>query len=371
MSQVVLISSVLKPVTDVRSYLRLASSLSERDVFQVHVSGTASHPLPEDDAVEFHSLGNYSRRIVDRLKAHFTSFKIFNQLKPKVIIITTFELIPVAIFYKLLHSTKLVYDIQENYQRNLRYQNIYPLFAKVLLAKIVGTLHWIFDRHVSLYLLAEKCYEKELNFLHKPCIILENKVPYIYHEKSQLTSQKDERFTFIFTGTLDRETGVEMAIQWYLSIKSYFKNPQLVIIGFASRSSYRSHLKQQIKAHSDIELFSEEQPITHQAIMERISHAHVGMVCYPITLANQSKVPTKVFEYSYLGLPMLMKADTHWFRTGQQLGTTIAADLILENPEVVSGLIKNSLKIENTKQPKASLWLTEKEQFHDSILKLI
>ncbi len=371
MSKVIIISSILKPVSDVRSYLRLALSLADHKSFEVHISGTSSFEKTEDARIAFHSLGKYSRSLITRLLFHLKTFGIFRKLRPSVIVITTFELIPIAIFYKVLYSTKLVYDIQENYEYNIRYQNVYPSYIKNISIWFIRFIQHRSTRFFELFLLAEKCYEKELKFLRVPYLILENKVPPHYQHQRPKKINEKQKFTFLFTGTLAEETGVYNAILWYQKLRSHFPDSQLVIVGFAAQPGFRKKIIRLSKHESGIVLITDDQPLKHDHILKWVVSADIGIVSYPISRANQHKIPTKVFEYSYYGLPILTHHNSHWYNVSSKLGTVISNELIDKEPKACSDMIKNVIATSTQIGTNDSLWDDEKQQIQNSIQTLI
>ena len=367
MRQVIVISSILKPVTDVRSYYRLARSIANNQAYEVHISG--SHGLIENtpDRITFHPLSSYSRGLFKRLLNQIKTFRLFRSIKPDLIIITAVELIPVAIIYKLLFSTKLVYDIQENYERNIIYQSVYPFYTRKALANLTRWLQTLTRRFFALYLLAEKCYENELEFIGKKYIILENKVPETNTDLERQNTKQNESITFLFSGTLAPETGVDQAVQLFQKIKVHFQFCQLKIVGFAANESYRGTLFELARAESDIVLLTGDQPLAYAEVLQEIRKAHIGIIAYPITPANEKKVPTKLYEYAHFQIPFIVADGSHWHQTGQFLGQPIPVQFERISPFDLAAKIKKVMESAKQSDTSNSGWQLEKEQLLSSI----
>ena len=89
------------------------------------------------------------------------------QVQPELLIVNTHELLIVGILNRILFGTKIIYDIQENYWRNILLTNAFYKPLKPLLAG------WVRLKEMSLLpfyhgaLLAEKGYERELKSILK------------------------------------------------------------------------------------------------------------------------------------------------------------------------------------------------------------
>ena len=115
MSHAIAITSILKPVDAVRAFHRIGLTLAQNDHWQVNIIGFGRKNLIINEKIKFFVLPTFSRLGFSRLASQWHIWKAWKTIKPKIIIIETIELLPLALIYKLLHHVKLVYDIQENY----------------------------------------------------------------------------------------------------------------------------------------------------------------------------------------------------------------------------------------------------------------
>ncbi|MEQ9592877.1 MAG: glycosyltransferase, partial [Cyclobacteriaceae bacterium] len=115
------IASVLKPIDDTRMYEKMAVSLCTLEHWEVAVIGYPSRHKPVQAGITFLPLQPFSRISFSRLAAPVRVFKLIIQLRPEVLIVNTYELLIVAIVNRILFGTKIIYDIRENYFRNIAY----------------------------------------------------------------------------------------------------------------------------------------------------------------------------------------------------------------------------------------------------------
>src|SRR5690349_5311773 len=158
----ILLASLLKPVNEPRMYEKIGKSLTKLPEVDVHICGYhATSVLPNSANLFLHPLFSFKRLSIGRLLAQFKYFRFLFQLKPGVVIVATHELLLVTIIYKLISGCKVLYDVQENYYRNLKYQQNYPPGVKTILANLVRAFEIVTAPFVDHFLAAEENYAQE------------------------------------------------------------------------------------------------------------------------------------------------------------------------------------------------------------------
>jgi hypothetical protein len=298
----VVLASVLKPVDDTRMYEKIGATLVEAG-FEVFIIGYPSTATSHISEITFVPLPTFNRISFKRLIIPWLVVRKINQVKPQTIIIDTPELLLVTVINKIFYGGKIVYDVLENYYRNIRYTNVYPAWIKFLLAGLVRLTENVFAPFVNRFFLAEKGYSHELGFVKNP-VILENKFPQKIVERY---SRKHSSYhNLLFSGTLAPITGVFEAIQW--SKELHALNPQynLTIIGYAALPEVLTEIREQIKDAPFIKLIGGDKLVPHDAILEEVSKAGTGIIIYPKNPGTESSIPTKLYEYLAFKLPVLI-----------------------------------------------------------------
>lgn len=205
------------------------------------------------------------------------------------------------------------------------------------------------------FLLAEKGYASELNFA-APATILQNKLPRAV--ASAYSSVRTGHSKLIFTGTLARTSGVfdaiEIAKQLYAIDNSY----SLTIIGYCAITETLTEIRNEIKNASFITLIGGDTLVPHHKILQAISQADLGIIIYPLNPSTQSSIPTKLFEYLALQLPVIIRhnAESHQLVEVYKAGIVLEKDI---NYSQLSVSIK-SLRI-STSTPNEVFWEKEAE----------
>ncbi|MBV6647834.1 MAG: glycosyltransferase [Cyclobacteriaceae bacterium] len=351
-----LIASVLKPVSEVRIYERFALSMAKTNKYEINIIGNPTKKKAEHPHIHFHFLPETSRRISNRLRAYLYIIRKSLQVVPQVLIITSPDLLIPGIWIRRRTGCRLVYDIQENYWRNLLDQDVYAPLAKWLLALLIRSMEWLTSVWVDQFFLAEKCYEKELPFIGKKSITLENKTAMPSGFLRQPKAQKNDQLDVIFTGTLSNYSGVMEALDLFQEIKQVKPKAQLHIIGFAPQESFRKHLLARLEMTSGIKVNGMDSFVDHDMILSAIQKANLAIISYPVTKGNRNRIPTKLYEYCALQLPFIVKKDTYWEQVASPSGLAIPIDFQYPNVELI---LKKSDQKTKKGINKAYTWLSE------------
>ena len=172
------IASVLKPVDDPRMYEKFARSLAATGRYAVNIIGFLPRKEVTDKEIGFYPLFDFHRLSGKRLLTNFKCYQALQRIQPQIIIVTTPELYPaVALFRRHSSGCVLLYDIQENYDRNIHYNQGFGWPWKNVLRWMVRQVERRLIKRAKRYLLAEQGYVQEMSQLPpERVIIIQNKV---------------------------------------------------------------------------------------------------------------------------------------------------------------------------------------------------
>lgn len=309
--KVIAIISVLKPIDDTRNFEKVAGSISNTNKYDINIIGFSSKNIPSHSGISFYPIFSFKR---NSLKRSIATFKIFNyllKLKPELLVVTTAELLIVSIVYKIIFGAKIVYDIQENYFRNIIYTNSFPTIIKYPVACFVRTIELFSLLFIDKIILAEQVYKTQMKFLPSNAEIIENKA-IIPDEINRLKVPTNENLTFIYTGTIAEHYGIFDAIDFIKSLKSIIKNIDLVIIGFAAQKEIMQKVKRSIEGCSYIKLLGGDSLIPHNQILKEIKMADYCLLPYHKNKSSAGRFPTKLFECLAMEKPVLITSNPTW-----------------------------------------------------------
>ncbi|MEM6525982.1 MAG: glycosyltransferase [Bacteroidota bacterium] len=327
----VVLASVLKPVDDSRTYEKIGYSLSQTKKYEVNIIGFEAKNitlvLPN---INLYPAFNFNRLSVRRVIAPFTCLKYYLNSRPDVIIFNTHELILVSVLYKLLFGTRLCYDVRENYYRNIKYGKGFPSVFRGLLAGYVRAKEYLSRSWIDHYFIAEENYEKEFIFTLKKSTVIQNK----FHNIHGVSKVKKRGYTnLIFSGTLGETTGIFQAIDLAKSLHKIEPNIQLKIMGRAAQKSTLTKIKKEIENYSWISLIGGDILVNHSLIIEAISKADLGLICYPKNKSTEGSIPTKLYEYLALELPILLEHNPSWEQVCSPYSASVNINFTNFNPQ--------------------------------------
>lgn len=357
-----IIASVLKPVDDTRMYEKFALSLGQTTKYEINIIGFCSKKIPVDENIRFHPIFNFRRLQLSRLAAPFKCLRKYIELKPDLIIINTHELLLVTALYKILFGAKIIYDIRENYYRNIRYTASFPYLLRPLIAAWIRGKEYVSRLFTDHYFLAEKQYENEFTFAHGKSTIIENKYKPLHSLTDEGQSQKkSSEIKLLFTGTIAESTGVFDCIS--MAEKLHEKEPliRLDIVGFCAQSSTLNRLQKAIDDLPFIHLKGGTKLVTHKEILRAIKEADFGVICYPKNRSTINSMPTKLFEYLGNQLPILLQDHKPWVAVAAKYDACIPVTFPISNASELMGKMK-SQTFYKTPPGDEILWISEEKK---------
>jgi glycosyltransferase involved in cell wall biosynthesis len=359
----IVLASVLKPVDDTRMFEKIARTIVRHLPYNVTIIGYPSRSNPQDSNIQFLPLENFTRLSVRRWWASFRITKMILQLKPDVVIINTHELLFAAVLAKIFSGSKIIYDVQENYWRNIVWTNTFPVLLRPLLATWVRLKELCTAPFFNLFILAERGYEKEMSFFRKNYIVLENKstLPPDFIRKGS-----PQKSRLLFSGTLSKETGVLASIALADKLHQIDASVHLTIIGYSSLPSFLDELNSHIEGKSYITLVGGPQLVTHDEIVQQIAHSDFGIIYYDLLPSVVNKTPTKLYEYLHARLPILLQHHPPWVEMCSQYQAAIVVDW--PNPDPARLLYQMKSSSFYTIPPQGVDWASEETKLIDALM---
>jgi hypothetical protein len=309
--QRIVLASVLKPVDDTRMFEKMAKSLSRNPNYEIFIIGYPSQNEPHHPGIQFISHPNFNRLSLRRLITPLFILKKACKVKPDVFIVNTHELLIVGIAIRILFGSKIVYDVQENYWRNILWTDTFPSLVRPLLASWVRGKEILLSGYFHLFILAEKGFEKEMKFFRNKWIVLENKslLP-----EGFIRTKTGETINLLFSGTISESTGVFEAIRLATGLYQEDRSVRLLIIGYCARLSTLKKLNDAIRDKPFISVIGGDHLVPHEEIISHIARSDFGIIYYPTSPHTENKIPTKLYEYLSANLPILIQDYMPWVK---------------------------------------------------------
>ncbi|WP_048825835.1 glycosyltransferase [Hymenobacter sp. DG25B] len=315
----ILLASVLKPLDDTRMYEKFGRTLAEHPNMRVHVAGRAA-PMPPHAPANLHAhiLLSGTRLSLARLQAQRRYWQLLQHLQPDLCIVHAPELLPLTLLWRALgHNRRFIYDVRENYALNIKTQRVYPAWLRGLLAAAVRGMETLAARFAARIILAERSYAEELPFARPDrTIVLENKYQPLGQVLTRATPVRlvpGQTLELLYSGTISELNGVFEAIAFTLSLRKVWPEAHLTIIGYAQQQELLLRLQAAIAAtHGAVTLVGGATPVPHAQVVAAIGRSQVGLLPYHSHPSSWRCIPTKLFEYLALGLPVAIPNNALW-----------------------------------------------------------
>jgi hypothetical protein len=323
------IASVLKPVNDTRMYEKFGITLDEQKVYRVHIAGYCSIDYVCHANINVYPLYCFKRLSFARLASSLKFYKLLLQLKPEVIIVNSHELLLVSSLYRILFSSRLLYDVRENYYYNLVYTPTYPPLLKHLLGLYVRSVEYITRPFITHYLLAEQTYRRELGFVKDKNTVLENRYQ---HSSDVLIVPKRSAYHLLYTGTISETYGIFSAISLVSLLHAVDSRYHLTIIGYAARENERIRVREIVETLSYITVIGLDTLVPHTQILDAIRLADVALLPYLYNKSTWNCMPTKLYEYLFNRIPVIIPSNSLWESLVSQFDAGISVNF--ERPDI-------------------------------------
>lgn len=325
----ILIASVLKPHDDHRMFEKWALFFKNSFNADVHVFGSTQN-ITESYDIKFHNSLSTKNKL-NRIKCLFNYFFLLRKLKPKTVIIETFELILPSFFYWIFNFKycNFFYDIRENYSLNWKDQKTQNnLFATLGLAyiKLNEALSKIFIKE---YFISDAIYLEQLEFIHsKPTTLLKN----LYAYPKEIIADKIPT-SYLVTGTLSKAYGIELAFDWARIILK--ENPRANI-------KFIGHLTDDFVFPADIlatcKVITSISPIPHKQILEEIAQAEFLLIAYNWSGSFSGCIPAKIYEGIFLNTKIICNYDEHLVKNLAHSLLDIRTNKLKKIPSNIEGI---------------------------------
>lgn len=319
----IVIASVLKPVTEPRAFTKLALSMLETNKYHINIIGFCSKKHVKTSGIHFSPIFCRTRTHLLRL---FVPFKFLSRLityRPDAVIVTTYELLPMAILARTVLGFKLIYDLQENYSHNFLLNRSSHRMLRQLAAFLIRSIEKLAHPLVDHYFFAEQIYQHQFPEITR-YTVLENKYAGPVGPLPKTPRSKEP--LLLISGTITPVYGIEKAIHWFLSLRESFPLARLHILGHVPLTDFQTRLEKLSFDRPEISLNISSRPLDYTEILEAVQQADVVLLPYEPLDSIRFKIPSKLYESVALHKPLLISKNPLWEEIIQAYPAGLAVD---------------------------------------------
>jgi len=207
------------------------------------------------------------------------------------------ELIPVGIALRLFLNKKVVYDVHEDYSKQVLSKPYLPGASRKTLAVIIRALENLSSIIFSGIVTATDDIRNNFSH-HKKAVSVKNYPVMSYFQDEKNNTQVRKEFRVVYVGGVSKTRGIVEAIQ----ALEYIEKPiKLIICG--DFNLYDEGLRlYQLKGIHKVESLGW---ISHESIGQVLKTCDAGLVCLHPLPNYLTALPVKLFEYLAAGLPVI------------------------------------------------------------------
>ncbi|MDR4498079.1 MAG: glycosyltransferase family 4 protein [Candidatus Scalindua sp.] len=263
------------------------------------------------------------------------------------------ELLPIGVLLKLFTGKKIIYDVHEDYVKQILCKPYIPGIARKSVALLIKGIERFSSKFFDGIIVAGEDIAESFSNNHTlpgKVIVLRN-MPLMEFVNACGTCDKklDNRITYV--GRLSKGRGIKEIVEAIRYVKNEVK---LFLIGSFDTPQFEREIRG--IANEKVQIIGE---ISYKEIPDFIKTNKIGLICFspePNNLACLSGRNNKLYEYMAGGLAIIGSNFPKWKEVieGGNFGITAnpknprdiaqAIDYLLDNPELLKQMSENGLK---------------------------
>lgn len=306
MTRVCLFSSAHR-TSDTRIFYREATSLV-RAGYEVLVVGTDDPGVSNNNhGIKILSTTPPPNRFHRFFISPWRSLKLALGLHARLYHLHDPELLPVALILKLLNR-RVIYDIHEDYPRQLLDKNYLPRWLRRFLSRMFAAWEGFVCRYIDGVIAAtepigRRFHQGEKHTARPRVITVMNYPDELPKTKTEsnppVTKNKDQPFRLIhLANVLSPERGISLLVQALAALPDC----ELILAGRFVNPAYEAELRSRPE-FSQVHYLG---IISHQQCFDWYARSDVGVVPSLPVLGYELALPVKMFEFMLAGLPVVV-----------------------------------------------------------------
>ena len=258
------------------------------------------------------------------------------------------ELLLTGLLLRLLTKGKVIYDVHEDYPKDILAKRWIPYFIRRPAAIIFDVFERTAARQLDCIIAATDAIARRFD---GKLVITVNNYPILIGipSKGEVASKET---TIICAGSLSEDYGILKLIESIDLIKAQY-NVKLRLVGRFSYDSFEKKLRLKINRSHNVELTTW---LPQWKVFELLSEADMGAVLYQPVPNHIDSQPNKLFECMMFSLPVVASDFPLWKEIveGNECGLNVdpedpakiaqAIEYIIENPNIARRMGENGRK---------------------------
>jgi len=320
---------------DVRIFHKEAKTLASEGFL---VTLIAPHNISEKiDGIKIIALPRVENRVHRMFKLTLRAFWIALKQKADVYHFHDPELILVGILLKLAKGRKVIYDVHEDYSKQILSKLYVPRIIRKETAFLVRIIEYFCSKVFDAVITATDDILK--NFSHHKRAISVKNFPIVsnFSIKGENENSEKELFSLIYIGGLERIRGLTQMIK-ALELFNSDTQLKLTLCGDFYPLDYEHKLRS-LKGFKKVEYLGW---VKADKIPNLLEKHDAGIVCFLPEPNHINAMPNKIFEYMAAGLPVIASNFPLWKGIVEGHGCGICVDPL--NPRDIAEAIMHLMR---------------------------
>lgn len=279
------------------------------------------------------------------------------------------ELIDLALrIRKRRPEAKIVYDVHEDYDLNIRFGGYYPRLIKGRLGKFVRKKEKAFARIADGIIYAEDCFNNILQAPEEKVITVLNK---FQPPKSLPAIEWPPLPRLLYTGTIAENWGIRESLNLWKELNDY-RPVDLRVAGHSQDPDLIFRIQQFVRSNglqSHFSMLGGNEYLPFEKILQEIASCSLGLGLYTPRTNLRERIPTKFYEFAAMGKPLLFTDNPTWnqFNAMHPIGEAWKGDI----NAVLDLLNPPYSPLSPTQSPAFWSWDSEEEKLVNFYQKLL
>jgi len=297
----------------------------------------------QKDGITIHPLGDRSRR--DRWLDMNHLYRSVAALDANIYHFHDFELIPVGVALKMRTDGRVIYDAHENYPRRVTDREWIPTLARPILRATVPRLESVAGQYFDGVIGATEWVSASLEERGISDVVTIRNFPRL----STITVDSSDTITvesgptLVYVGSISPQRGIYDMLELLAELRTRGWDASFVCLGQFTSPEIERNVREFISERGLDAATEFPGYVEHTEMFQYLSDGDIGLALLDVDY-SEGLIPTKLFEYMYSKLPVVITeipaADRYvsqkWGRVVPEAETEIQADvveLLLDSPQ--------------------------------------
>jgi len=246
------------------------------------------------------------------------------------------ELLPWVIRLKKKTGAKIIYDVHEDYPRQILAKKWIPSILRGSMARFFNFYEKRAAKKLDFIITVGEDVQERLRTANPKIDTVKNFSLTENFNIKRKQAKKNGVFNLIYVGGLAEARGITQIVQ---AMEHLSDNVRLMLLGKFFSDTYEETVKS-LKGFKKAKHFGK---IPFERIPDYLFQAHIGIIClWPTESYYRSVEPTKLFEYMSAGLPIIASNFPSWQKIVEENKCGICVDPL--KPKEIAGAVERLIR---------------------------